>query len=75
MRQRERDYYESDFSMYIWEILPSNPSLAVKILNDTPRPILPSQREKRVNESEKRKRREKVAPNHFVCSNETITLS
>ena len=33
------------FKKCIWEIRNDNPSLAVKILNVTPRPILPSQRE------------------------------
>ena len=38
---------ESDFfKKCIWEIRTDNPSLAVKFLNGTPRPILPSQREK-----------------------------
>ena len=47
-RERERQIeIERDFYFFlkcIWEIRTDNPSLAVKILNDTPRPNVPSQK-------------------------------
>ena len=42
------------FKKCIWEIRNDNPSLAVKILNVTPRPILPSQREREREREQKR---------------------
>ena len=41
-REIERDFYFC--WKCIWEIRTDNPSLAVKILNDTPRPNVPSQK-------------------------------
>ena len=40
-REIERDFY---FLKCIWKIRTDNPSLAVKILNGTLKPILPSQK-------------------------------
>ena len=42
-REREK-LIKVIFCKYIWEIRTGNPSLAGKILNGTPRPILPRQK-------------------------------
>ena len=43
-REKVREINESEFWKCIWEIRTDNPSLAVKILNGTPRPTLPSEK-------------------------------
>ena len=47
------------FLKCIWEIRTDNPSLAVKILNVTPRPILPNQKGLVGREREREREREK----------------
>ena len=44
------------FKKYIWEIRTDNPSLTVKILNATSRPILETQRDRDKDRDRKRKR-------------------